>query len=124
MRIYRGIIQSGLGHFTFRMNRHAEVFAKATGEQLFPGTLNIRVAEKVPIKEHFRILGREIGEPDQDLLFEICRVGDKWAYRVRPFHLATGGGGHGDSVLEIACTEQLKGTGFQDGDMIDVEFFG
>jgi CTP-dependent riboflavin kinase len=106
------------------MSRYAEVFTKATGQALYAGTLNVKVAQMVPIKEHFRILGRDIGEPQQDLLFEICRVRGKWAYRVRPFHLGTGGGGHGDNVLEIVCAERLKCDDLQDGDRVDVAFFG
>lgn len=124
MRTYTGTIQSGVRHFTLRMNRHAQVFERATGERLFPGTLNVKLAQALPITEHFRVLGKDIGEPDQDLLFEICRVNGKWAYRIRPFHLKTGRGGHGDHILEIACAEQLKGAELQDGDTVQVEFFG
>jgi CTP-dependent riboflavin kinase len=66
----------GLKHFTRRMTQYPEVFERATGERLFPGTLNVNVGERMPIKEHFRIRGAEINEPDQDLVFEVCRI--KW----------------------------------------------
>ena len=119
----KGTIQSGVNHFTVRMNNHPQIFEEATGEKLFPGTLNVKIAEKVAIKEHFRIVGKTIGEPDQDLLFEICRLNGKWAYRIRPYNMKTGGGGHGDDVIEIACFERLKGTGLKDGDTVEIEFF-
>jgi len=74
---------AGLKHFSRRMNQYPEVFERATGEKLFPGTLNVNVGEPVKIKEHFRILGKELNEPE-DFLFEVCRINGIWAYRVRP----------------------------------------
>ena len=102
-----GRVQKGLGHFTIRMDRFEEVFTRATGEKLFRGTLNLNVGASIPPREHFRIKGKDIGEPDQDLLFEVCRVSGIWAYRVRPYHLPTGRGGHGDDVLEIVSSTEI-----------------
>jgi CTP-dependent riboflavin kinase len=104
----RGRIHEGNKDFTKRMNAFVEVFREAVGEDLFPGTLNVRVDKEIRIKEHFRISGADIGEPDQDLLFEICRVNGRWAYRIRPYNLADGSGGHGDHILEIACSVHLR----------------
>jgi CTP-dependent riboflavin kinase len=98
----------GLRHFTRRMTEFPQVFTAATGEKLFPGTLNVRVGMKIPPVEHFRIHGRDLGEPEQDLLFEVCRVNDIWAYRIRPWNLLTHEGGHGDDVIEIAASVQLR----------------
>ena len=75
------------------MNEFPDVFFKATGEKLFPGTLNVKMDKPIPMKVHFRITGIEINEPEQDLLFEICRVKGFWAYRIRPLNLKTGSGG-------------------------------
>ena len=97
----------GLKHFSRRMTQYREVFERATGEKLFPGTLNVNVGERIQIKEHFRIRGTEINEPEQDLLFEVCRINQIWAYRIRPFHLVTGQGGHGDHIIEIACSQKI-----------------
>lgn len=96
---------AGLKHFSRRMNQFPEVFAKATGETLFPGTLNVNVGQPIPIREHFRIHGHELNEPE-DFLFEICRINGLWAYRIRPLN-AQGNGGHGDHILEIACNHEI-----------------
>lgn len=104
----QGHLVDGIGDFRKRMTKYPEIFAAAAGEPLFPGTLNIRVDFPVPPAEHFRIKGSEIGEPEQDLLFEVCRVNDVWAYRIRPWNLLTHLGGHGDHILEIAASVQLR----------------
>jgi CTP-dependent riboflavin kinase len=108
MLILRGTIFDGVGHFRPRIENYPDVFEAATGEKLFPGTLNLRVGRAVPPVEHFRVLGAHIGESMQDLLFEVCRINGIWAYRIRPLDLRTGAGGHGDDVLEIACSRELR----------------
>jgi CTP-dependent riboflavin kinase len=123
MTTIHGRIREGNKDFTKRMTTFSAVFAKAVGEELFPGTLNVQVDQQIKIREHFRISGAEIDEPEQDLLFEICRVNSHWAYRVRPLNRADGSGGHGDHILEIACSIHLrKERGFDDSD-IRVAFF-
>jgi CTP-dependent riboflavin kinase len=96
-----GRIVKGNGHFSGLMTRYRDVFQSAVGQALYPGTLNVKIDTKITIKEEFRISGADIGEPDQDLLFEKCRVNGIDAYRLRPYNLQTGRGGHGDETLEI-----------------------
>jgi CTP-dependent riboflavin kinase len=103
------------------MTNYADVFEKATGEKLYPGTINVRVDKGISVMEHFRIRGVDIGEPEQDLLFEICRINRIWAYRIRPYNLRTGEGGHRDDVLEIACTAKL--TGVDSGSSVELALF-
>jgi CTP-dependent riboflavin kinase len=109
----------GFRHFTRRMTEHAELFREATGECLFPGTLNVQVGQPEPIREHFSI-------PDpidaaQDLQFEVCRINGNWAYRIRPINRQTGDGGHGDHILEIACSTELPNAG--DGAVVTIGLF-
>lgn len=121
MLILKGRVQPGVGHFRKRMTNYSYVCERSTGEKLFPGTINVKIDEELQVLEHFRVRGADIGEPEQDLLFEICRINGKWAYRIRPYDLKNGGGGHGDDVLEIACSEKL--TGIQDGSSVEVALF-
>jgi hypothetical protein len=87
------------------MNDFPQVFERATGERLIPGTLNVNVGVQTPVTEHFRIHGREINETEE-FLFEVCQVNGIWAYRIRPLD-SSGGGGHGDHILEISCSKQI-----------------
>lgn len=104
--VVRGKVCKGYGHFTPRMNAHAAVFRKASGEDLVPGTLNVDVGRPIRIKEDFRIRGAEIGEPE-DFLFERCLINGLGAFRIRPFLPANGSGGHGDHIVEIVCSQKI-----------------
>lgn len=103
-----GIVEGGIGAWRPRMERYPEVFRRLTGAELFPGTLNVRIERPLPIHEEFRIPGAAIGEPEQDMLFERCRINGIEAFRLRPFQPATGLGGHGDHILELVCTRELR----------------
>jgi hypothetical protein len=109
MLVLKGAVFQGVKHFKRRLERadFRDAFRNATGESLFKGTLNVRVGRCIPAKEHFRIQGKDFGEPEQDLLLEVCRINGLWAYRIRPYNLTTGAGGHGDSVLEIGCSQEI-----------------
>lgn len=107
MVVLTGRVVQGCGHFRPRMTKYSEVFRRATGEELFKGTLNVQVCREIRVKEHFRIRGTEIGEPEQDLLFEKCRINGIQAYRIRPYNPKDGTGGHGDDILEIACSQKI-----------------
>ena len=111
----------GLKHFSKRMSEYPEVFERATGERLYFGTLNVNVHKAIPVREHFRIRGAEVNEPEQDLLFEICRINRIWAYRIRPFQLATGEGGHGDHIIEVACSQKIPNV--PEGSEVEIALF-
>lgn len=90
------------------MERFPEVFQAATGERLFPGTLNVLLAEPLPVCTDIRIPGTAIEEPEQDVLLERCRINGIDAWRLRPYQPADGSGGHGDHILEIVCARELR----------------
>ena len=117
-----GKLVEGVGDFRKRMIAHAAVFERVVGDKLYPGTLNVEVPQAIACQAHFRICGKEIGEPDQDLLFERCTIFGRPAYRIRPFQLRSGGGGHGDHILEIASAEELRPLIKGREDQIKIEF--
>ena len=118
----KGRITDGVGDFRTRMTRYPDVFERATGERLFPGTLNVDIGTPLKCREDFRIRGVDIGEPGQDLLFERCVIAGRNAYRIRPYQLRGGGGGHGDHVLEIASAHELRPLFTGSEDAVEVEF--
>jgi CTP-dependent riboflavin kinase len=106
MLLLKGLVVPGCRHFSRRMTDYREAFQRAVGQELYPGTLNVRVDRQIPIREELRLSGREINELE-DFLFERCLINGRGAYRIRPCHPETGKGGHGDHVLEIACAEWI-----------------
>jgi CTP-dependent riboflavin kinase len=96
---------AGAKDFTRRMTKYPGVFERATGEHLYPGTLNVNVGKPIRVKEHFRIHGKEISE-SEEFQFEVCRINGIWAYRVRPLD-TNGRGGHGDDIIEIVCSQKI-----------------
>lgn len=114
--VLKGIVVGGCNHFQTRMTKYPDVFERVTGQRLYPGTINLKVNRRIPVKKDLRMKGAEIGEPEQDLIFERCRINGQDAFRIRPLHLSTGRGGHGDDTLEICCSAQIPGV------FIGVEF--
>ena len=123
MIVLRGIVRSGFGHFRDRMSKHPEAFTAVTGERLFPGTLNVYLRSPVHPLEHFRLVGATIGHAHEDFLFEIIRINTYWAYRIRPYNLATGAGGHGDHVVEVACARELPESMSLPDSEVELTFF-
>jgi CTP-dependent riboflavin kinase len=117
----KGHVVKGCGHFRQRMTTHRDVFTRAAGEELYPGTMNVKIDRKLEIKEKFRIRGAEIGELGQDLLFEECLINGIKAYRIRPYVLGTGGGGHGDDTIEIASASYIANAKL--GTKVELTFF-
>ncbi len=121
MRVLKGYVEEGVGHFKNRINDFPEVYKEATGEYLYPGTLNVKISMQVPIKEEFKIHGSDIDEPGQDLLFERCLINGINAYRIRPHNPDTGAGGHGDDTLEISCSQEIPNVDV--GSLVEITLF-
>jgi len=119
--IVRGQIVRGCNHFQVRMTKYRHVFTKTLGQELFPGTLNVKIDGQIEAREDFRIKGTEIDEPEQDLIFERCRINGIEAFRIRPLHLPTGLGGHGNDTLEIAAAQRVPFV--EIGTEVEVELF-
>jgi len=118
-----GQITLGVGDFRVRMTKFADVFERVVGERLFPGTLNVDIGRPLKCREDFRIRGADIGEPEQDLLFERCVIVGHRAYRIRPYQLVGGGGGHGDHIIEIASAMELRPLLVDREHAVEIEFF-
>jgi hypothetical protein len=111
-----GTVQHGVGDFSKRMKKFADVFREATGEPMLQaGTLNVKMDREIPFHEHFQILelvGDEWGWVGP-VRFEICRIDSMWAFRIK--------GGHVDLRVAEICSRHIpKGI----NDRVELEFFG
>jgi hypothetical protein len=109
------------GHFKPLMKTFSEVFERATGEKLIPGTINVNIGTQIRIREDFRIPASDLDGGEQDLLFEICRIDRIWAYRLRRCNPLTNEGGHGDHILEISSSTWIPNS--TPGSTVTLEFF-
>lgn len=116
-----GHVVRGSNHFEHRMTRYQHIFTKAAGQKLVPGTINVKINHRIEVREDFRIKGLEIDEPDQDLIFERCKINRIDAFRIRPLNLNTGLGGHGDHILEIASSQKVPNVEL--GAEVEIELF-
>jgi hypothetical protein len=120
MLTIRGTVERGCSHFSQRMRTHPDSFISATGERLYEGTINVRVAVELEINEHFRV--PDPADTAQVLKFEVCRINGAWAYRIRPSLKGNERiGGHGDDVIEIASATFIPGA--IEGSGVALEFF-
>jgi CTP-dependent riboflavin kinase len=61
VRVKGGVV-AGVGDVHRRKTKLRDVFTKAAGEELYPGTLNIKIDRETKIKREFRISGAGIDE--------------------------------------------------------------
>lgn len=91
------------------MFRFGDAFRAATGEYLYPGTLNVKLQRAIPIQPQFRIRADQTGELGQELLFEICRVNRLWAYRMVRIRKRSGRPVRPNGLFEIVCAQKFPG---------------
>ncbi len=101
-----GEVRKNAGAFSVRIKAFKAKFVEATGiPDLHEGTLNVWAEECVAIWPQFMIEGSDLDKPNEDYLFENCKVivdGKEYdGFRVRPYHRPDGGGGNGDKCMEI-----------------------
>jgi len=49
MVLVKGRVVAGVGDFVPRMTKDRDVFTRAAGEQLYPGTMNVKIDRKFEI---------------------------------------------------------------------------
>lgn len=104
-----------------RFENYPNIFKEATGVDLQPGTINVGIDNLMKVKEDFRIKGSLIGEPNQDLIFEECLINGYPAFRIRPYNIITGEGGHGDDTLEISSETFIPD--LVEGSIVEITLF-
>jgi len=119
-----GIVKFNAGAYSGRIDKFKAKYIAATGiSNLHPGSINVWVDEYIAIWPQFEIKGSELDDSKQDHLFESCKItvdGTVYpAYRVRPHHRPTGGGGNGDKCLELVA-EYIPG--IEHGKVVTVKF--
>jgi riboflavin kinase, archaea type len=120
--VLRGVVRSGLGDCGFWLAKLEEHYRTKTGMTLFPGTLNLELAEPFRVPSNaLRLEGHEYGGTVSVSIVP-CRVFGRPAFILRTDANERGAGHHPRTIIEIACDVKLRDMyALKDGDVVDVE---
>ena len=121
--ILRGEIRTGVGNFSYWLDKLEPYYTRKTGMRLFPGTLNVHLTSgsyRTP-SNALRLQKEEYGGRVSVSIVP-CKIAGRKAFILRP---DTDTGKYGDPperILEIATDVDLRDTyKLNDGDVIEVE---
>ena len=122
MAILRGKVVSGLGNFSYWIEKLAEHYQRKTGMKLFPGTLNVELEQPYTLpKQVVRLEGWEYaGSVSVNIV--PCSILGKSGFILRTDANEEGGGHHPKTIIEVATDVKLRDYfNLSDGDMVEIE---
>lgn len=125
MQILRGKVVSGLGNFSFWIEKLQDHYLRKTGLRLFPGTLNLQLDEPWSLPpQPLRLEAEEYGGAVSVNLVP-CRVFGRRAFILRTDANEEGRGHHPRSIVEVATDVKLRDHyRLRDGDPVEIEIPG
>jgi riboflavin kinase len=121
----RGKVVSGMGNFSFWIEKLSDHYERKTKMRLFPGTLNVELPEPYRLPEKvLRLEGEEYGGTVSVNLVP-CRILCLPAFLLRTDANEQERGHHPRTIVEIATDVKLRDH-FQlrDGDVVEIEIAG
>lgn len=120
--ILRGKVVSGIGNFSFWIDKLHDHYLRKTGMDLFPGTLNVSLADPYSLPEDvLRLEGEEYGGTVSVNLVP-CSIFGRRAFILRTDANEQGRGHHPKTVVEIATDVKLRDWyHLNDGDDVEIE---
>jgi riboflavin kinase, archaea type len=122
MPLYKGRVVSGMGNFSFWIDKLHDHYWRKTGLHLYPGTLNVELDEPYSLPKHvIRLEGQEYGGTVSVSMVP-CSIGGRRAFLIRTDLNEQGRGHHPKTIIEIAADVRLRDAlGLQDGDTVAIE---
>lgn len=121
MPVLRGVVVSGMGNFSFWLEKLESYYTQKTGMRLFPGTLNLRLDQPYSLPMDVIRLEKEEYGGTVSVSMVRCRVFDRPAFLLRTDANEAERGHHPKTVIEIATDIKLRDQyGLQDGDEVEV----
>ena len=120
MRVLKGRVVTGVGNFSYWIERLQEHYREKTGMRLFPGTLNLELEEPFELPGgRVRLEAWEYGGAVSVNIVP-CRVFGRRAVILRTDR--ADGEPESRKVVEVACEVKLREEhGLRDGDWVEVE---
>jgi riboflavin kinase, archaea type len=121
MPVLKGIVVSGMGNFSFWIEKLESFYTQKTGVQLFPGTLNLRLAEPYSLPADAIRLEKEEYGGTVSVSMAPCTVFGRRAFVLRTDANEEGRGHHPKTIIEIATDVKLRDAyDLRDGDEVEV----
>lgn len=120
--LLRGQVVSGVGNFSYWIEKLQDHYLRKTGMRLYPGTLNVLLKEPYSLpKQVIRLEGSEYGG-SVSVNMVPCRIGGRLAFLLRTDANEEGRGHHPKTIVEIATDVRLRDVlRLKDGDMVEIE---
>ena len=122
MAILRGKVVSGMGNFSYWIEKLADHYQRKTGMRLFPGTLNVELEKPYTLpKQAVRLEGWEYaGSVSVNIV--PCSIFGKSGFILRTDANEEGRGHHPKTIIEVATDVKLRDHfNLSDGDMVEIE---
>jgi len=121
LAILRGKIVSGMGNFSYWIEKLHDHYLRKTGMSLFPGTLNLQLDEPYTLPvDVIRLEGQEYGGTVSVNIVP-CSVFGRTAFILRTDANEQGRGHHPRNIVEIATDVKLRDHyHLSDGDIVEI----
>ena len=121
MPILKGVVVSGMGTFSFWLEKLESYYTQKTGMRLFPGTLNLHLDQPYSLPADVIRLEKEEYGGTVSVSMVPCRIFDRAAFLLRTDANEAGRGHHPKNVIEIATDIKLRDLyHLRDGDEVEV----
>lgn len=122
MVVLTGKVVTGVGSFSYWIERLHEHYRRKTGMSLFPGTLNVLLEEGYSVPAGSLSLEAEEYGGTVSVYIVPCRIFDERAVILRPHAAEHGEDPLDRNVVEVACQVKLRDKyNLRDGDVVRVE---
>jgi riboflavin kinase len=120
--LLRGKVVSGLGNFSYWIEKLEAHYFRKTGVHFYPGTLNVLLEEPWSSPQNCLRLEKEEYGGSVSVNLVPCMIFDRPAFLLRTDLNETGRGPHPKNLIEIATDIRLREQyHLVDGDYVDVE---
>ena len=122
--ILSGKVVSGMGNFSYWIEKLNDHYFGKTGMRLFPGTLNIQLDTPYTLpREVIRLEGHEYGGSVSVNILR-CSILGKSAFILRTDANEEGRGHHPRTIVEVATDVRLRDHfHLNDGDTVEIDTF-
>jgi riboflavin kinase len=122
MKVLTGRVVTGVGNFSYWIDKLKDHYRRKTGLVLFPGTLNVQLDEEYSVPAGAtRLEGEEYGG-DVSVNIVPCRIFDEEAVILRTDKYEKDEGPHARTLVEVACEVKLRDKyQLKDGDIVHIE---